>query len=162
MPQNLVLYSTNSWLAYRINQRYYGQEHYVYCSPFFSARSRTPQDLTNPVTTQPAHIYRRFREEAESGDLHGPTISGNRIGIIRGANAKESDSVISAAERVEIHAIVRQAETRDFRPLLYVIPFASLEADLDDVPVSQRAHPLSEEYIIRGLPRSQFDVLEFE
>jgi hypothetical protein len=162
MSQKLLLYSTNSWLAYQINQRFYGEEHYVYCSPFFSGRSLTPRDVSNPVTTLPSHIYRRYHEEVRSGDRHGPTISGNRIGIVRGANAKAADGLISVTARAQIHAIVAASETRDFRPLVYVIPCASLGVDVREVPISQRAHPLSEEYIIPGLPRSEFDVLEFD
>jgi hypothetical protein len=162
MAQKIVLYSTNSWLAYQINQRFYDEEHYVYCSPVFSARSLAPRDLSNPVTTLPSDIYRRYREEVQSGDRHGPTISGNRIGIIRGANVKAADGIISVAGRTQIHAIVKASETRDFRPLVYVIPYASLVVDVSEVSIPERAHPLSEEYLIRRLPRSQFDVLEFE
>lgn len=29
----LVLYSTNTWLAYTVAERFYGGEHYVWCTP---------------------------------------------------------------------------------------------------------------------------------
>jgi hypothetical protein len=49
----------------------------------------------------------------------------------------------------------------DCRPLLYVIPRDKEEDRLKDVEVSQRAHPLSVEYIAEDVRSSEFDVIEF-
>jgi hypothetical protein len=35
----LVLYSTNTSLAYNLNQPYYGEKHWVWCSPYFDEQA---------------------------------------------------------------------------------------------------------------------------
>jgi hypothetical protein len=62
----------------------------------------------------------------------------------------------------EIKDIVAAAETRDFRPLLYVIPFRGLTPKVKQVPVNQRAHPLSIEFVIEALPSASFDAIIIE
>lgn len=62
----------------------------------------------------------------------------------------------------EIAAIVDCSETADFRPLLYVIPYRAVSKQVKQVPVAERAHPLSEEYMIECLPRRYFDMIDFE
>ena len=65
-------------------------------------------------------------------------------------------------ELSEICHIVNQAKIPDFRPLLYIIPTAKVIAELKDVDVFLRAHPLSEEYIIEELDRKHFDIISFD
>jgi hypothetical protein len=48
-----------------------------------------------------------------------------------------------------------------FRPVLYVIPFASVAEVAIPVRVRARAHPLSQEYRLENLRRAEFDLLEF-
>ncbi|MBI3374798.1 MAG: hypothetical protein HY017_24000 [Betaproteobacteria bacterium] len=62
----------------------------------------------------------------------------------------------------DILAIEAAAQSADFRPLLYVIPFVAVSHLLKEVPVSRRAHPLSQEYIIEELPTELFDAIELE
>jgi len=162
MAQKLVLYSTNSLLAYRINQRFYGGQHYVFCSPHFSGSSLLPRDATNPVTTLPASIYKRYKEEVDSADRHAPTIGLNKMGVRKGAAARRSQGIISREQEVEINAILAAAETSDFMPLIYIVPYELVKAILHPVPVARRAHPLSEEYVIEHLPRELFDVIELD
>jgi hypothetical protein len=69
--------------------------------------------------------------------------------------------VIGEPQEAEIRAAVRLAETRDFKPLLFIIPFSGVRGRVREVPVEQRAHPLSLEYIIESRPRSSFDSIEF-
>jgi hypothetical protein len=54
---------------------------------------------------------------------------------------------------------VATAQAADFMPLLYVIPYNAVTHLLREVPVSQRAHPLSEEFVIEALPGELFDVI---
>jgi hypothetical protein len=79
---------------------------------------------------------------------------------LRGAEAKRAAGVISDAEQNDILSILDQASGRDFRPLLYVIPFDRVRTIVEAAPVELRAHPLSREYILARLPRADFDVLE--
>ena len=161
MPEPLVLYSTNTWLAYIISQIYYGQQHYVWATPYFSSASVPSHDYTVPPSSSPSEIHGGLLKAVVSGDHHCAKIESNRIGILRGATVKAKANLITAKQRRDIFAIVERAETRDFRPLIYVIPFQSIGALIKEVSVKEKAHPLSEEYVIRNLPRSCFDVIEF-
>ncbi|MGH6920322.1 MAG: hypothetical protein ACREJ0_21775, partial [Geminicoccaceae bacterium] len=60
----------------------------------------------------------------------------------------------------EIAEITRLATVADFRPLLYVIPYALVDRAIKAVPVAQRAHPLSDEFQIESLSRQCFDIIE--
>lgn len=72
-------------------------------------------------------------------------------------NGREGDITDEAAK--EIVAIVDAADIHDFRPIFSVIPFSLVRDKVEPVPVSQRAHPLSAEFVIRRLPRNSFDAL---
>jgi hypothetical protein len=68
--------------------------------------------------------------------------------------------MITDAQEKEIEAIVHAAETADFRPLIYVIPYHLVAAEIKTVAVPDRAHPLSAEYLLERLQRQKFDVIE--
>lgn len=161
MAEHLLLYSTNTWLAFKISKEYYGDVHYAWCSPYFSARSVPAYDYTNPPSSSPGEIYDRLFADVTRGDLHSSRIEANRVGIINGANKKAAEGVINNREKKEIHSIVRQAEILNFRPLLYVIPYSAVKDMVRVVPMNKRAHPFSVEYIVEMLPRDFFDVIEY-
>jgi hypothetical protein len=161
MAKPLILYSTNSWLAYMIAEKFYGSEHFVWCTPVFDARSLSAYTASVPPTSCPAEIYRNLYEEVRRKDRHSVKIQENKAGIVRGAGMKNAAGDISAEALKEIGAIVEQAELADFKPLLYVIPFDPVAKLVKEVPVAKKAHPLSEEYTIERLPRLGFDILEF-
>ncbi len=48
MSAPLILYSTNTWLAYKIAERFYGDMHYVWCAPFFDSES-LPRNFFNVI-----------------------------------------------------------------------------------------------------------------
>lgn len=157
-----LLYSVNTWLAYNITTRYYGGVHYVWCSPVFSARNYPGFHATPPPTSCPSDIYHSLAEEVRRRDGHSAKISDNRSGLIEGAQKKHSAGIITTIELREIEEIAAAADYADFRPLLYVIPFGGVSHLLKEVPVSKRAHPLSQEYIIEELPTELFDAIELE
>ena len=69
-------------------------------------------------------------------------------------------SAISDKALAEIVQVVNLAESREFRPLLYVISYPHVKHLVRDVPVEDRAHPLSQEYVIEALPSSCFEALD--
>ena len=156
----VVLYSTNTWLAYIISQEYYNGVHYVWCTPYFDPRSQTSLDVAVPPTSSPYEIYHSLHEEVVRGDRHSAKIRDNKAGILRGATAKREAGVITEQQESEIVSIVEQAQLTDYKPLLYVIPYAPVAGLIREVPISKRAHPLSKEYIIEQLPRKYFDPIE--
>ena len=112
-----------------------------------------------PRPSSPAEIYRGLKEEVERGDRHSAKVAQNKVGIIRGASVKRSQGIVTKAQEKEIAAVVKAAETADFAPLLFVIPYHLVSKKLRIVPVAERAHPLSTEFIIQRLPRRCFDVI---
>jgi hypothetical protein len=162
MADPILLYSVNTWLAYLIAQRYYKGNHFVWCTPCFDPRMLPNNDVTVPPTSTPLQIYRNLYEEVRRRDRHSLKINSNRNSILKGARVNRTKGVITLKEEREIGLIVKSAELGDFRPLLYVVPFALVSTLIKKVPIKDRAHPLSEEYQIESLPRHCFDVIEFD
>jgi hypothetical protein len=160
MADPIILYSCNTWLAYTINETYYQRVHYVWCTPVFDPTSPFASVSAIPPTSSPREIYDTLFEEIRRGDRHSAKVAQNRLGILRGADVRLSQGIITAAQRDEIIAIESCADLHDFRPLLLVIPFALVRPRVKQVPIKDRAHPLSQEFIIENLARSEFDVLE--
>lgn len=158
---SLLLYSTNTWLAYKVSKEYYGDLHYVWCSPHFSSQSVPSYDYANPPSSSPSEIYQSLLAEVTRDDLHSVKIEANRVGIMNGANIKEASKTITNRQKREIHSIVKQAERSYFRPLLYIIPFSLVCDRVREVPVKLRAHPFSREFVIEDLPRTCFDIIEY-
>lgn len=159
MPSPLLLYSTNTLLAYHINQTYYGELHYVWCSAFFGVENIPSPYHPNPAGSSPQGIYATLLGAIENGDRHCEKIHLNKAGLRHGATAKHGHGEITNTQRLEIFDKVRLAQLADFKPLLYVIPYSLVSSNLKTVPVKHRANPLSEEYIIARLPRASFDII---
>src|SRR5882724_6147875 len=147
-------YSVKTWLANVVSKNYYRDEHWVWCSPHFGSG-------VNPPSSTPGDIYRDLREATSRGDRHNSKIIANKAGILRGAVHKRDAGMIGEDGLGDINSMIETAETIDFRPLLYVIPAgAEVLALMKEVPVRDRAHPLSSEYIIEVLPKRLFDIIE--
>jgi hypothetical protein len=77
------------------------------------------------------------------------------------AEIKLAAGIITEGQHDEIARIVDTADFRDFRPLLYVLPFAPVADRVEAVPLARRASLFHEEYTIERLPRALFDVIEW-
>lgn len=160
-PRPLLLYSVNTSLAYNVAEVYYKGKHFAWCSPCFDARGVPSYKLTNPPTSNPCEILQGLAQEVRRNDRHSKKIEDNRLGIKRGADLHLEAGTITRAKRDEVVEIVDRALVAEFRPLLYVIPYATVARLVREVGVEERAHPLSEEYVIAALPRRKFDVIDF-
>ena len=161
---NLFYYSVNTYIAYIISERFYNSTHFVWVSPVFD-----PLKLDNfhiwkaiPATSSPSAIYKNLKQEVETGDRHSGKISDNIIGIKKGANFKLSEGLIDVDDLNRIVKMVDQAERREFKPLIYVIPKHLVEKKIVEVEVDKLANPLSTEYQIHKLKKEEFDIIEFE
>lgn len=162
MPDNLILYSTNTWLAFNVAERYFRHEHYVWCTPFFDSEGHPNYAYTVAPTSCPKEIYLSLYKEVMSRDQHSGKIKDNKVGILKGAAFKRAAGIISEEQEKEIAAVVDKAQHQDFKPLLYVIPYDKVVSLIKDVPVEEKAHPLSSEFVIESLPRDYFDIIELE
>lgn len=144
---------------YAIAEWYYGGVHFAWCSPVYNGSTAEPH-VNIPPSSSPAEIYRALFREVDRGERHSDAIANNRKGIKKGADAKLEAGVISSDEHASIMRTLENAEVRDFRPVLYVIPSDRVRGTVVDVPVHQRAHPLFREYRVENLGRDCFDMLE--
>lgn len=159
MQPPLLLYSTSTWLAYSVAEAFYGGVHFAWCSPVYDGRT-TASHVNIPPSSSPADIYRSLHQDTRRGDRHSDAIQRNAAGIKRGAEARRMQGVIGREEEQEILTGLESAECRDFRPVLYVIPFDRVQESVTRVNVKERAHLMSVEYIVASLPRTSFDMIE--
>jgi hypothetical protein len=159
MKEPLVLYSTNTWLAYAIAERYYGGVHFAWCSPVYDGTTAV-SSVNIPPSSSPAELYRHLLEEARRGERHSAKLEKHREGLKTGIRARWTDGTIDERQAAEIERTIDTAGGADFRPVLYVIPFERVRGTVFEVPVEQRAHPLSVEYRVENLARECFDMLE--
>lgn len=153
-----ILYSTNCLLAYRVNQLYYDDKHYIWAATEAGTEVDADPLLANPPTSQPMHRYKQLALESQRGDLHGLFIKEQKAGIRRGAEVKYETNVISAKHRDTIFKMVELSVPADFKPLLYAMAYDDVK-DLVRVPeVGELAHPCSSEFLIEALPRALFRV----
>ena len=153
-----VLYSTMTTLAYNINKQFYGDRHYMWCTPYFGSDFSSPT-FTVPPSSSPLEIYRTLKNEVDGGDLHNTLISVKRLGIKRGADVMVKRKKITQDEAGQIRAICEGAPLNLFAPLLCVIPRLEVVPYSQRVEVKSKAHPLSQEFVVADVPQDAFDVI---
>jgi hypothetical protein len=158
----LLLFSAGTLLACRINEKYYRGKHWVMCSAYFSRQSVPPLGaVVMPPSSTPHDICQTLRDDIANGDTHSAKIQKARVGILTGAQNKLRARVITQQQFAEIEVIVQQAPLGEFSPVVYLIPFAGVRNIAQPVPVPQRAHPFSPEFLIPELDRSLFEVVQW-
>jgi hypothetical protein len=161
MRDPLLLYSTNTWLAYAIAERYYDGVHFAWCSPVYDG-TRADAHVKIPPSASPADIYRLLLDEVERGERHSAILEEKRKGLLRGADARRAEGLIGDAEWEKINQAVETSSLHEFRPVLYLIPYDGVRGMVVEAPVHERAHPFSIEYKVNPLPRGAFDMLELK
>lgn len=161
MTPGPVLYSTNAYLKLFIQEKFYGDVHYVWVSEMFDAtkaHAYVGGAASVPPSSDPAAIYRDLRTAIDRGDTHCAKIKMQRASFRQRAAKSFEDAVITEAQRDEIFYLVKHAEFKLWRPLIYVIPRAPLGDRLKVVPAKDRAG-LGDEFTVL-LKRPEFDVIE--
>ena len=159
MDEPLILYSTQTWLAYAVAERFYGGVHHAWCSPVYDGTTAA-RHVNIPPSSSPAEIYRALWEDARRGERHSPLFGEKLGGVCKGALLKARSGAITPDQETEIREMADDARASEMRPVLYVIPYAGVRDRTAEVPLSERAHPFSVEYRIHALPRACFDLLE--
>ena len=162
MSKPILLYSANTYFSYWIAKKYYGNVHWVWCSPFFDSGSVAGYEYTNPPSSCPRKIYQIYADAARNSDNNCARIEVNKVGLIHGAMEKKKAGVITDEQRQEILSTIDQIEVSHFRPLLYVIPYTLVANIVKEVSVQNRANSLSIEYVIEELHRDLFDIIAFD
>ncbi|MDD9209466.1 hypothetical protein [Aeromonas dhakensis] len=153
-----ILYSAMTSLAFNINKQYYGDLHYMWCTPYFGSDFDSPH-FTVPPSSSPLEIYSLLKKEVDGSDLHNTKIDYNRRGIRKGASVMLQLGKITQEQHDEIVTITKIAKYQQFKPLLCVISRLEAVPYYQKVDVKDKANPLSHEYILSGLPQSAFDII---
>lgn len=160
---NHIFYSTNSYLAYLINENFYNGIHFVWCSPVFDSSALAKYDIRRniPPSSNPYRIYTSLKEDVMNHDLHSTKIDSNKKGIKAGASIMLNKGLINEHEFAMIIKMVDSSNLNDYRPVLYLIPKSLVNGKLEMVDVDEKANPLSVEYRIIDLTRKEFEIIEF-
>jgi hypothetical protein len=145
-------------LAYNINLQFYGDLHYMWCTPYFGSDYNSPTFMV-PASSSPLEIYNTLKKEIQSRDLHGTLIKAKRTGIRRGIDYMERIGRITSVEAQKVRAVCKIAPREDFWPLLCIIPRIDAIPYNQTIDVKSKAHPLSQEYVVADVPTSAFDVI---
>ena len=154
----IILYSANTLLAYSLSEQFYGGTHYVWCVP---NRERMHERVRGPMppTSDPFRIYASLMHALKENDRHCPQIRQNRAGLLRGAEQKFQEGLISKDIFHYIYSIIDEASLNDFSPILYVIPYHKVKDRIVLPKPSEKAGSLSVEYRIHDLKSDEFDAI---
>lgn len=153
MGQGHNYYSVNTWLSYKINEMYYNDFHFIWCAPRFDEKD-------NPPSSNPREIYLSLIKDVEGKDGHSAKIEKNKIGILKGAEEKLKEGVITDEIKADIESIVAAAEISDFRPVIYVINKAKAKKLVEPVSIKYKANVFSREFKIKKLSSQDFEVID--
>jgi hypothetical protein len=144
-----------------IQEQFFGDVHYVWCSDACDSGAAPAYSVASliPPSSNPKDIYRDLRTAVEKGDTHHHQIVQTRSFYIQHATTCHAAGTLTDAQRDDLVYMVTNAQLKDWRPLLYVIPRAPVAGRLQAVPAARRAgHGM--EYIISDLARAEFDIVE--
>lgn len=167
MKEPVVLYSIQSYLAYYINTKYYGDKHYAWCAPFFDTKKESGLTPKLPYTSNPIDVYKSFYNDISVHDRHydRKEVQRNTMGLLKGASIMKDAGTISEAVYQKIVKTIDSCLKDEkiaeyFRPLIYVIPYENNKEKIREVDVDEGAGTLSPEYIIEGLLTNDFSVID--
>lgn len=138
MPSPLI-YSTNAFLKFLIQQKFRNDSHYVWCSENFDVTTQPRYSLTSLVapSSDPAEIYRQLKLDIKNKDRHSQKINAQKASLTSLAIIWELAGEIKVDDKDEIIYMVANASFDDWRPLLYVIPRSLVESRLKVVPIDK-------------------------
>lgn len=154
-PKDFLLYSTNTELAYKIAKKYYYGTFYVWCTDAFDA-------ALQPGTSNPRTLCSRYLDQILKNDEHAVEIKNNKAGILKGANEKLKQGVITQEQYNEISARVAYAEKEAFYPIVFLIDRRAVKGRLEVVEAKDAASVHSVEYIIKDLKWNEFETIKLK
>jgi hypothetical protein len=140
---------------------YLGGQHFAWCSPVFSGEKlgRYMIGANQPPSSDPSSIYQSLSKAIERSDGHDPKIISQRATLSALAVEWHTNGRITADDRDDIVTILSMATFAEWKPLIYVIPYAPVASRVQLVPRARRAS-LEPEYIIPDLVTGEFDIIE--
>jgi len=156
-----ILYSTNVYLKLLIQERYFNNKHYIWCSEYFDSNTAPTYSFSTLVapSSNPASIYRELQRDVNGKDKHSAKITSQKASFVSRAIESHTEGQITEEVKEEIIYMVNDAPFEYWRPLLYVVSTELIKDRIILVPISQRAG-FGYEYIAKDLNRNEFDIVE--
>ena len=143
------LYSTQLSVAWAINNAFYEDKHYCWCSPDFGNK---------PHSSSPRGLLRTYLEELNDTDQGGIIMTAKLPAIRRAAENILATDPARLKECLEILASFRLAECY---PVLYVMAYERVQDRIVNKPWSERASTWSAEILVTNVTSDDFDILIF-
>lgn len=163
MPkESLILYSTNPWIKYHLQNLFRHGKHYVWCSEYSDSRAAARGSMASlvPPSSNPVEIYQELGNAVVRNDRHHPKIESIKASYLALSVQWVADGSMTTAQRDELAYLLEHAEMKYWRPMLYLIPRAAVAGPrLKLVHPSKRAG-LGLEFIIEDLDSTEFEALE--
>ena len=148
-----VLYSTNVYLKLFIHQQYRKDIHYVWCSEYF--------DSELAPTSNPKDIFWDLMRAVEKEDSHCYKISEQKLSLITRSLEWKAKGEITNNQRKEIIHRIKNSSFKDWRPIIYLIPYKLVESRLRKVKLPETAN-LGNEFVIKDLKRNEFGIIDIK
>lgn len=159
----MLLYSTNPYIKYYLNEEFRNGKHYVWCSPYYDGGKRdflNPSART-PPSSNPASLYERYRSAVERGDSNDPKINSQKATIKDLAVQWFQNNSISNQEKENIVYLVENGNFGElWTPLIYIVVRSKVDdGRIQKVP-KERCAGLADEYIIEDLQHDEFQIIQ--
>jgi hypothetical protein len=161
MP-NPLLYSANPWFATEIASRYRGGNYFAWVCEHFDI-DHTPAGSAGALiapSSNPRKIYDDLLQEYIAQEEHSRIIRDHKKKFRRLAKQWLTATEITQDQYDEIVASVNAISWRIWKPVLYVIPRATIDPSrIEQVPRNDRAG-YGPELRIFDLQRDEFDIVD--
>ena len=158
-----VLYSANPWYSLEVAEKYRGGRYFAWVCEYFDSERDAPASSAGSLiapSSNPRKIYQDLLHEFHAQEEHSRIIKDHKRTFQRLAKQWLASSEITEEQFDEIVASVRAKSWRIWKPVIYVIPRASLDPSrIFQVARTARAG-YGPEYQIVDLKRSEFDLLD--
>jgi hypothetical protein len=145
-------YGTIPSLAWILGHYFYGSTHFLYFASEFY-----PYRLENPRTSNPYLLYQGIYEPWRDNDKYDKLISGYRLSIIGGIEAKSTNNIISSQMADRLKRICHQVSIIFFYPIVCRI---NVDAALRDRAIIEGSGKLgSSEILFTDLKEKEIEIL---
>lgn len=151
----VFLFSQSTKLAHKIDEKFYKNEHYVWCSEFI-------HDNKQPPTSDPVARCNRLLRIIKTGDRHAYEIDEHISGILAGARAKLNANVISAEQHQLICTYINSVDYEAFMPIIYIIDYNKVRDRCERISARDKASDSSSEIRIVDLKPDEYTIIDID
>lgn len=155
----VVLFSVNPWIKLEIQRSFFNDIHFVWCGTQFDPHARNESGAAIPPSSSPAKIFRRLSEDCTDTERHSDMIDRIKGKMLYRARIAFKNKQLSEDQWRDATFLIKNADHKQWRPLVYVIPTVLVRDRVKRVAASKRAGvPL--EYQIADLKRHEFSTID--